>query len=98
VSFPAIPVLLFWVSAAFALSGAFLAVRYLRLRLWRNVALFAAIMAANLVLAVLWWSAVGTECLLPHPSVVEYTPGMTLCPGQSAIFRIAPDTTREKGI
>jgi hypothetical protein len=46
----------------------------------------AVVMAA--VVTLQWW--LHGACLLPHPAVVDFYNGMTLCPGQSAIIRGPP--------
>ncbi len=46
-----------------------------------------ALVVINLTIASLWYAMLG-ECLLPQSALKEYTPGMTLCPGQATTIRV----------
>jgi hypothetical protein len=87
--------LLFWLSCAMVAAGLVLIAKAVWRRRMTVAVLTAILVAVNACNAGFWWQMEGA-CLLPHPSVIEFRPGMTMCPGQSTTLMIeAP--VRERG-
>jgi hypothetical protein len=79
--------LLFWLSCAMVVVGLALIAIAAQERRTAAIVLNAIVLAVNACNAGFWWRMEGA-CLLPHPSVIEYRPDMTLCPGQSTTLMI----------
>ena len=80
-----------------AVGGLVLIARAVRRRAIGTVVLNVIVLAVNVGNAGFWWRLEGA-CLLPHPSLIEFRPGMTLCPGQSAPLLIELPVREKPGI
>jgi hypothetical protein len=87
---PQLVQLIFWLGAVVEAAALWLLGCYLRQGRWGWGLVCVAIVAAMAASQGLLWSVWG-RCLLPHPSLVAYRPGMMLCPGQSASFEVLLD-------
>ena len=81
------PSLLFWCDVLFATANAGLGLWWALRRGWLLCLVAGGAFALSAASVGMLWNVWGV-CLLPHPAVVEFREGMTLCPGQSAQLRI----------
>ena len=78
---------LFWAQLALAVGNALLLRAWIRRRRWGQAAISTVCMVFSALMAAIVWGLEG-PCLLPHPGLIPYEAGMTLCPGQSTLISL----------
>ena len=78
---------LFWFQVALVAFNALLLRAWIRRRRWGQAAISGGALLLSAAMAgVTWWLA--GRCVLPHPAVIPYEAGMSLCPGQATLITL----------
>ncbi len=88
---------IFWLTLLVIIMSSGLIVLASLRRSWWIAGTNAVLVLVQIVMAIAIWTLLG-DCVLPQPSVVEFQQGMSLCPGQAAVFRVPVPLPADKHI
>jgi len=86
---------LFWAQVLLTVGNGLLLRTWIRRRRWGQATISGGCFVLSAAMAgVCWW--LEGSCVLPHPALIPYEAGMSLCPGQATIIRLpAPPAARD---